>query len=190
VKALIVDFDDSFTFNILSELTELQLEVDVIHFQKFSSINLNSYKLVVLGPGPGHVDDYLSFLDHVSELINYSQNKEFKLLGICLGHQLIHQVLNRDIRKLMNPIHGQTVEIKFATHHILLSELENKTFEVQLYNSWGVFGVGNQNLFDMEIMGESGEILASFSKFLTTYQFHPESIGTSCPELFFKQSLV
>lgn len=168
----------------------LGLKVEIIAYTNFNLIEASHYDLVVLGPGPGHINDYINFHEHVRSLINLSNQKKIKLLGVCLGHQLIHHCLNRKILKLKKPIHGQSIKLQVKNHSILIEELSNKDVFVQLYNSWGVFENGISKTFSFEIKGDTGEILASFSKFITTYQFHPESIGTSCPELFFKQSLV
>ena len=44
--------------------------------------------------------------------------------------------------------------------------------------------------FDLELIGNSNEVIASFSENITTYQFHCESIGTSFQRELFLQFLV
>ena len=64
---------------------------------------------------------------------------------------------------------------------------------VQKYNSLTV----KLNKNDCEALEEKGfylyldshELVMSRHKRLLTYQFHPESIGTTCPQLFFKPLL-
>ena len=57
-KALFIDFDDSFTYNLVQELEEVGISCDVVHWKDIES--LPSDKILVLGPGPGHPDDYQS----------------------------------------------------------------------------------------------------------------------------------
>ena len=56
MKALFLDFEDSFSYNLVQELTEAGLEVEVLHWSEFSQDHRSD--LLVLGPGPGHPDDY------------------------------------------------------------------------------------------------------------------------------------
>ena len=55
-KVLFIDFEDSFSFNVVQELTEIGLQVEVINWTDFNSVT--DHDLLVIGPGPGHPDDY------------------------------------------------------------------------------------------------------------------------------------
>ncbi|CBW26701.1 anthranilate synthase component II [Halobacteriovorax marinus SJ] len=190
MRVLILDFEDSFTFNIFSTLKSMNIEVEILHFREFQ-IDMGEYfSHIVLGPGPGHIEDYVDFSFVVSKLILDSLSEKIKLIGICLGHQLIQHELGRSISRLETPIHGQSQSIFFPDSSALVKELRSRELEVQLYNSWAVRPRDIDYNFDLEILGSEGEILASISKNIVTYQFHCESIGTSCQQELFSQILV
>ena len=190
LNILILDFNDSFTYNIYNEFLSLSTHVKVLHIDMFSLSDTTSYDLIVLGPGPGKYTEYERYFKTIESLVFYSNLKEFHLLGICLGHQLIQNSLGREIFKLKAPVHGQSQSVKFSNDTVLIPELNDLTCDVQFYNSWAVRINSNHSIFEYELQDDQGSLIASFSKNITTYQFHPESVGTSCPKAFFKQCLV
>jgi len=190
LKVAIIDFEDSFTFNIYSVLKGLGVEVYVIDYKKVQIDYLSEFSHILLGPGPGHIEDYHDFFPLIDKLILDSLSERFKLVGICLGHQLIHHRLGRDVKLLDDPIHGQSFQFRFPDSEYLTEELRGKLIDLQFYNSWRVLNQESQLHFDLEIYGNSNEVIASFSKNITTYQFHCESVGTSCQRYLFNQLLV
>ena len=190
MKTLILDFGDSFTYNILNEFSLLDIKCDVKLISEFNREELLSYELIVLGPGPGIVSDYKSYHPLISSIIDNALLGNLKVLGICLGHQLIHNHFDRDIVQIKNPVHGQSIPVSFSNHPILNLSLKDNKFEVQLYNSWIVERGEDLSIFEYELCTEENHLLASFSENITSYQFHPESIGTSCPRAFLLQVLV
>lgn len=167
MKIIIVDFDDSFTFNIASVLFKYESSIKVISHEDFFKINFKELftdKIaIVLGPGPGHPKNYQKYFLKINEL---KSMKNVYLLGICLGHQIIGLVDGFCVKKALNPKHGEQEVIKF----------KNKLFKVQRYNSLAVFKG------DLEI---NIRVLANG----ITYQFHPESIGTEKNIYFFNELL-
>lgn len=166
-----IDFEDSFTYNLVSFFSSYN-EVSLHHYSNVDFVynNITRNDVLVLGPGPGHVDEYLN---HIKHLLEYASSLGAFKIGVCLGHQLIHYCLNScAIIRCSQPLHGQKVKIDF--------------FEgvVQRYNSWCVDfkSLDKKNcLFD-----ETGELAYYFDGVNTlTMQFHPESVGTSFPEQFF-----
>ena len=54
MRILLVDFYDSFTFNLLHYLESEETEVDIIRNDEIESLKqLDAYSHVVLSPGPG-----------------------------------------------------------------------------------------------------------------------------------------
>ena len=99
-NTLFLDFNDSFSLNIVSEFYRLGVEVTVINFDDLCKMDnlkiegLLNHKNLVLGPGPGHPDDYFRFYQF-KELINGFINNEGRfILGICLGHQIIGKLMH------------------------------------------------------------------------------------------------
>lgn len=165
-KIYIIDFDDSFTYNIANVLYSKEPSIQVIHYKVFfkdvylSLLNSKELHAVILGPGPGHPDDYQDVFEAVKLLLNC---KRIYILGICLGHQILGMILGYAIKKSHEAIHGQQVEIEF----------KGQKFQVQRYNSLCVY---DQNKELPIIKYPSG----------ISYQFHPESIGTTQKDIFFK----
>lgn len=165
-KIYIVDFDDSFTYNIANVLYSKEPRMQVVHYKIFfkeiyiSLLNSKELHAVVLGPGPGHPDDYQDVFEAVKLLLN---SKNIYILGICLGHQILGKIKGHDVRKSHQAVHGQQVEIEFKGEKVL----------VQRYNSLAIYDKNNECSVIKYPRGIS-------------YQFHPESIGTPQKDIFFK----
>ncbi len=187
--AIIIDFDDSFTFNIFSEISTLNYfkSVRVIHFSelefclKQKKSNLEK-TLFVFGPGPGHPNEYLLQRNLISKIL---EEEHFRFFGICLGHQLLHQFLGYEIVPANNIIHGSQVNYQVDLKTSKALNLPKKIC-TQHYNSLAVKSgpklLGNE----YDSFEYNNEILISWSKKFLSYQFHPESVGTTCPNAFFE----
>jgi anthranilate/para-aminobenzoate synthase component II len=173
-KIYIIDFEDSFTFNVASELYCFLSEIVVIsHLDFFSANNFSVFincisdkTAIILGPGPGNPKDYEHYFLKILQIKNHPL---LYLMGICLGHQVLALIDGLCVKNSLNPIHGQQVNICF----------NNKSVLVQRYNSLGVFS-SFQGTNEIQIRKWENGI---------SYQFHPESIGTENSALFFKDLL-
>jgi anthranilate/para-aminobenzoate synthase component II len=180
----ICDFEDSFTFNIFSDLVN-DFETKVLPFKEIKSF-LKSKKdskkkeVIILGPGPGHPSEY-SFLD--LEIKNLLSNKNILIFGICLGHQLIWKTLGVTTSKSSNPVHGQIEQLENNNNFFNQAQF-NKILNVQRYNSLSVelSDQMTQDLVDdgWKLILKNNELYASSKNNIITYQFHPESVGTYC----------
>lgn len=187
------DFEDSFTFNIASELVQMNLSVFVVPLDEaklyLSKINdycidNNEKKVIILGPGPGHPDDYKSLYSQIRKVMALDN---CFLLGICMGHQILWSILGAVVRKKEMPVHGQSVEVITPSWSIVFDEVfHNKKTSVQVYNSLCILE-DSFNLVKSDTVFINRELMFGYNKrynFLS-YQFHPESVGTSYPYLFF-----
>lgn len=173
-KIYIIDFEDSFTFNIATELYAFEKDIQVVSHIDFFSVkgfplllsNIKTPTAVILGPGPGNPDEYRNYFSFIKTLKNHPS---IFLMGICLGHQVLALMDGMSIRSSLRPTHGGQVKINF----------DNKNILVQRYNSLGVF----------ESRKSLKEIQVRQWKRGVSYQFHPESIGTENRPLFFKDLL-
>jgi anthranilate/para-aminobenzoate synthase component II len=175
----IVDFDDSFTYNIYSDLCKSH-DVCVINYKEFiQQVNNGDYDsrhVFILGPGPGHPDDYLEIIEPISALL---LEESIMVIGICLGHQLVWKSLGLPSSTAHNILHGQSEVISFKDFFYVKDVL----IRVQRYNSLSV--KMSKSLLDRyisqgwSIVQSQGEIYASRYNNTLTYQFHPESIGTT-----------
>ncbi|MGE3608160.1 MAG: aminodeoxychorismate/anthranilate synthase component II [Bacteriovoracaceae bacterium] len=179
IKALFIDFDDSFTYNVVQELSEIGIQVELIHWKDFES--LGKAELLVLGPGPGHPDDY----QQIFPMIQNWMSLNLPVMGICLGHQILWRMRGENVVRSKSPSHGQKV-------HLNLNEKWKKKFnlnsdvEVQRYNSLCVPLQAALRNPDLEVWAVDDEIMISKGKNVLTYQFHPESVGTSYRRPFFQ----
>jgi anthranilate synthase component II len=190
----IIDFDDSFTFNIVNSINKLKLKILVISHDKseefleefisFKTTN-NKHQVLLLGPGPGHPNEYQHIFNLLKQIINLPS---IFIMGVCLGHQIIGSLLGGEVVRSSFPKHGEKVEIKVPSWpHIYPREMWNKNTSVQRYNS---LVVQFKYLSDRVLCSvDNGEISQLISTNLFSMQFHPESVGTSYPNLFFNSIL-
>lgn len=185
-KVFLLDFNDSFSFNIVSYFYEKGLKVQTFNVEQTKSfLELlkmeKSPSIIIFGPGPGKPEDYKKFFPSLRKIMNI---KKHFLCGICLGHQLIWYLKGHYVRKSIDPVHGQKKGLIIPPWEDYFKKIiwGQKVF-VQRYNSLTVekknSGPGEEFALD-----GNGEI--AMGRFLggLTYQFHPESVGTTCPDLF------
>lgn len=196
----IIDFNDSFTYNIYSDLLlfskkispKTPLEIKVLNYTELGSyLNRlesidNNKEVFILGPGPGAPCDYESFSFQIAKLLSLDNTFIF---GICLGHQMLWKQFGFEISRSHYIIHGGTTEL-LVDKSFYPNMKKDRTVTVQRYNSLSV----KINKSQLESLKSSGwklvmdidEIYASYNENILTYQFHPESIGTREKELLFQ----
>lgn len=178
-KITLVDFFDSFTLNIAEVLESLNYSVEVISWDSFCShFSYLEHDLIVLGPGPGHVDDY----PFSKELNDYLVNQ--KVLGICLGHQILLKKLGHKLVPLENPLHGKSLDLGGLGDKLKLADLRG-----QFYNSWQILYEKERAFLDSEVSALGDMVIYFQWKNWVSVQFHPESVGTSCPQGIFQKLL-
>lgn len=167
IQIALIDHYDSFTYNIVHYLKDF--DIAVFYPNQIDETYLQKASHIILSPGYGHPKDAKETL---SVLQRFYQQK--KILGICLGHQIIAYYFNSKIRKLKNPCHGKTF---LATHQdgILFKDVP-KNFKIGRYHSLCVAQLNKvlrANCFsdDGVLMGFEHTKLPIFG-----LQFHPESI--------------
>lgn len=190
----IVDFDDSFTFNIVNAVNKLKLKVCVVSHDKSKEFleefilfknNNDRNQVLLLGPGPGHPNEYQHIFNSLKQILKL---RSIFTVGVCLGHQIIGSLLGGEVMRSNFPKHGEKVEIEIPCWpNIYPRVMWNKSTSVQRYNSLVVkFKYLSDNvLFSFD----NGEISQIVSTNIFSMQFHPESVGTSYPNLFFNPIL-
>lgn len=174
-KIAIIDNYDSFTFNLVHYLKELDCEVTVLRNDEFELEELKSFDEIILSPGPGIPSESGLLIDVIK---TYASSK--KILGICLGQQAIGEVFGGSLVNLDKVYHGIATSINvLATNEVLFQNLP-KQIEVGRYHSWVINPADFPDVLEVTASAENGEIMAIRHK---TYnvkgvQFHPESILT------------
>jgi anthranilate/para-aminobenzoate synthase component II len=176
INVYIFDFNDSFTFNIANRLNDLSLSHKVIKQKDHKStldkvLKIKRRKIcLIFGPGPGHPDDYHEVADYLDRLM---KQQNLLLWGICLGHQILMKQLGFNILRI-KPNHGVPIKLKWHKKSIL----------VQQYNS---LAVKYNPAIELKgkILHYKGIVWGFEGPRVVSWQFHPESVGTSCPLKFF-----
>ena len=173
-KVLVIDNYDSFTFNLVHYLKDLNCEVDVKRNDKFTLNEVEKYDKILLSPGPGIPDEAGNLKSVIKK---FASTKS--ILGICLGQQAIAEVFGGSIVNLDKVYHGVSSNIKRIKNDEMLYTGIPEQFEVGRYHSWVV----SKNLpKDLEAtsVDENGEIMSlKHKKYnVRAVQYHPESILT------------
>ncbi len=172
MEVTFVDFEDSFSFNVIQELTQVGFTVTVVNWRDFDEAPKAG--LLVFGPGPGHPDDYQTTFPLLREWL--AAQRPF--FGVCLGHQIFWRIQDEAVVRSREPLHGQKVHLNLTQEWRDWLGIRGEVF-VQRYNSLAVAGQAALRNPVLRNFIQSDEILITRGKNLLTYQFHPESIGTS-----------
>lgn len=171
---LVIDNYDSFTYNLVHYLHDLNCKVTVKRNDKLSLDEVNEYDKILLSPGPGIPDEAGLLKDIISR---YAKSKS--ILGICLGQQAIAEVFGGSIENLDRVYHGVATTIQLVNNDDALYKDIPKNIEVGRYHSWVV----SKDLPDELIItsvDNNGEIMSLKHKEfdVRAVQYHPESILT------------
>ncbi|MEZ4687701.1 MAG: aminodeoxychorismate/anthranilate synthase component II [Bacteroidia bacterium] len=101
---LIIDNYDSFTYN-LADLLRRFVPVTVHRNDAISLADIEAMKPrgVLISPGPGKPEDSGVCLPLLQKHL-----ASLPVLGVCLGHQLLGEVLGATVLKAGKPMHGKT----------------------------------------------------------------------------------
>jgi len=109
MKVLVLDNYDSFTYNLVQYLGELDAEVDTVRNDRASVDQLlaGEYERCVVSPGPCTPEQAGITL----ELVRRMPEAGVPTLGVCLGHQALAQAFGGRW-KLHAPVHGKATSIE------------------------------------------------------------------------------
>ncbi len=175
MKILVIDNYDSFTYNLVQQLKELNLgTIDIYRNDAIELDAVANYDLIILSPGPGLPKDAGILL----ELIQKYGNK-IPMLGICLGHQAIAQVYGASLSNLKHVYHGLATAIRVLRPEGVFKG-QDERMTVGRYHSWVVDKQGFPDCLTITAVDEQGYIMALRHKEFPVFgmQFHPESILT------------
>ena len=171
MHVLLVDFYDSFTYNIQHYLVNIGCKVEVIREDELDVSRVYDYDCVVLSPGPGLPSEKKNMFSIISLCRN-----SLPILGICLGMQAISEVLGGVLVNQNEVMHGRKVEVDILKKGVLFKDFPEK-INVGLYHSWKVEWLEEKFI---TAKSTTGVIMAieSIDEYLFGVQFHPESILT------------
>lgn len=173
-KVLVIDNYDSFTYNLVHYLQDLDCDVIVKRNDKLSLEEAGEYDRILLSPGPG-IPDEAGLLKAIIK--EYGSTKS--ILGICLGQQAIAEVYGGAIENLNKVYHGVSTTIKRVNEDPILYKDVPETLEVGRYHSWVVSKDLPKDLV-VTSLDENGEIMSlrHVEHNVRAVQYHPESILT------------
>ena len=173
-KIALIDNYDSFTFNLVHYLEDLNCEVMVFRNDEFDLDELKNFDAILLSPGPGIPSESGLLIDVIK---TYASNK--KILGICLGHQAIGEVFGATLQNLNTVYHGVANSITQTSDDILFNNLPQQ-LQVGRYHSWVINKVDFPESLEITSLSENGDIMSIRHKLFNVkgIQFHPESILT------------
>jgi anthranilate synthase component 2 len=174
-KILIIDNYDSFTYNLIQLVEELNCKYDIIKNDRIDFDLAAGYKKILITPGPGipsEAGNILQFIKHFS--------KTKSILGVCLGCQAIAEVFGGRLKQLPNVSHGICKEIKILDEQDYIFNGLPKMFEAGLYHSWAVSADGFPKELKITAKTIDGTIMVFTHREYDVkgIQFHPESIMT------------
>jgi anthranilate synthase component 2 len=173
-KILVIDNYDSFTYNLVHYLQDLDCEVTVKRNDKLSLEEAGEFEKILLSPGPG-IPDEAGLLKAIIK--EYGSTKS--ILGICLGQQAIAEVYGGSIENLNMVYHGVSTSIKRINNDEVLYKDIPVELEVGRYHSWVVSKDLPEDLIVTSV-DHNGEIMSLRHKEhdVRAVQYHPESILT------------
>lgn len=173
-KILVIDNYDSFTYNLVHYLEDLNCEVTVYRNDEFDIDEIAHFDKIVLSPGPG-IPDEAGLLKQVIE--KYGPTKS--IFGVCLGQQAIGEVYGGTLSNLDKVYHGVAMSIKTVVDDEILFQGLDKEFEVGRYHSW-VVDPTLPEVLEATSFDENGQVMSlRHKKFdVRGVQFHPESVLT------------
>ena len=172
---LVIDNYDSFAYNLVQYLGELDWEPEVY---RHDAINLKQIEAmapshIIISPGPctpleaGISNDVVRFF-----------RRKIPILGVCLGHQCIGYVYGGLIKRAIVPVHGKTSLI-FHDGETVFAGLPLPLVGGR-YHSLIIDAKTVPASLEISARTEEGEIMGVRNRedVVEGIQFHPESILT------------
>jgi anthranilate synthase component II len=174
-RLLIVDNYDSFTYNLVQELSELGADVEVVRNDAFTIDELlaDLPDGLVISPGPGSPDDAGLSNAAIEALAGVRP-----VLGVCLGHQCIGQLYGGDVVRAPVLMHGKTSPIYHRKEGVF-ADLP-VPFDATRYHSLVVDRASVPDVLRITAETSDGLVMGLRHRELDVegVQFHPESILT------------
>lgn len=173
-NVLVIDNYDSFTYNLVHYLEDLDCDVTVFRNDRLTLDDVKPFHKIVLSPGPG-IPDEAGLLKEIIK--TYAPTKS--ILGVCLGQQAIGEVFGGTISNLDEVFHGVATKVTLSVDDEIMFKGFEKTFEVGRYHSW-VVNTDLPDCLEATSFDENGQIMSLRHKEYDVkgVQFHPESVLT------------
>lgn len=184
MRVLLVDHEDSFTYNLVNELGALTGQAPRVLSSFGAELeallrhqSLEEWDLVILGPGPGHparsADHGLS-----PQVIAAVERAAVPLFGVCFGLQLLVSFTGGSVMESARIVHGKAPPL---THDRsgLFEDLSNPA-RMMRYHSLVADRATLPVCWRVTAESAEGEVMALEHRLAPWWavQFHPESVGS------------
>ncbi len=180
MKVLMIDNYDSFTYNLVQYLGELDAEVEVVRNDQIGvdQILASDASHIMVSPGPCTPNEAGISMAAIEALAGRKP-----ILGVCLGHQSIGQVFGGKIVHAAKIMHGKTSPVFHSGVGVF--ECLGSPFIATRYHSLVIAKDSLPDCLELtawtrDEAGEIDEIMGLRHKEMPIegVQFHPESILT------------
>lgn len=185
---LIIDNYDSFTYNLVNELSRHGARCIVVRNDEIllSGVERINPDRIIISPGPGDPRDPGDVgvsLDVVKRL-----GRRTPILGVCLGHQVVGLAYGCRVRPARRVLHGKRSLVKHFGGGLYRGV--PSVFKAMRYHSLVVDSV-NPPLRVESVSAGDGEVMGLRHEEHPVHgvQFHPESVGTDEGPLILKNFL-
>lgn len=175
MRVLVIDNYDSFVYNLVHYLEDLNAEVTVRRNDRFHMDEVTGFDKILLSPGPG-IPDEAGFLKAIIK--TYAPSKP--ILGVCLGQQAIGEVFGGSITNLKQVFHGVATTAKILVDDEPMFAGLDREIEIGRYHSWVVERSDFPPVLEITSVDENGQIMSLRHREYDVrgVQFHPESVLT------------
>jgi para-aminobenzoate synthetase component II len=172
-RILVVDNYDSFVYNLVQYLQQLQADTTVLRNDEVTPDQVAEYDGVLLSPGPGTPQEAGACVDIVRQSAG-----EVPIFGVCLGLQAIGVAYGGVVGRADELLHGKT-SLVYHEEAGVLSGLPSP-FTATRYHSLAIAQDSVPDVLQVTARTEAGIIMAARHRDLPVegVQFHPESVLT------------
>jgi para-aminobenzoate synthetase len=176
MRTLLVDNHDSYTYNVFHLLAAASGSEPVVVNNDAVSwrvLSRSDFDAIVLSPGPGRPERWHDF-GVCRDILHYS---EIPVLGICLGHQGIGNLLEGGVSTAPMAMHGRLSRVRHCDSGLFAGIPQD--FSVVRYHSLAITSPmgpeGHETAWseDGVVMG-----IEHTHRPIWGVQFHPESVAT------------
>jgi para-aminobenzoate synthetase len=175
MRTLLVDNHDSYTYNVFHLLAGVAGEEPIVvdnDAVSWRALSRWDFDAIVLSPGPGTPRRWHDFCV-CDDILRYS---EIPVLGICLGHQGLGNLLEGTVSSAPEAMHGRLSRIYHEGAGLF--EGIDQGFPVVRYHSLAITGMGPDG--NVCAWADDGVVMGIEHRRrpLWGVQFHPESVAT------------
>lgn len=185
VSILVIDNYDSFVYNLVQYLAQLNADCTVVRNDEISAAEAADYDGVLLSPGPGAPADAGICIDVIRTVAG-----RVPILGVCLGHQAIAEAYGGEVVRAPELLHGKTSLVHHDSRGVFAGVPD--PFTATRYHSLAIAEHSLPSQLAVTARTDSGVIMGvrHIEVDVEGVQFHPESVLTEYGHLMLANWLV